>query len=153
MAGMLTPADVAKQWACSPEHVQRLCARGELAALRLGRHWRISEQAVAAYEARHTATPTTADETPKPEASRRQEVQPGATAVAGLSLPELLSGAVITETIFARQGLGRLYVESILRKDFTMVQGLTLMIAVTYVLINLAVDVAYAAVDPRIQYE
>jgi peptide/nickel transport system permease protein len=73
--------------------------------------------------------------------------------VLGLQFGQLLGGAVITETIFARQGIGRLYVESILRKDFTMVQGLTLLIAVTYVLINLAVDVAYAAVDPRIQYE
>jgi ABC-type dipeptide/oligopeptide/nickel transport system permease component len=73
--------------------------------------------------------------------------------VLGLQFGQLLGGAVITETIFARQGIGRLYVESILRKDFTMVQGLTLLIAVAYVLINLAVDVAYAAVDPRIQYE
>jgi ABC-type dipeptide/oligopeptide/nickel transport system permease component len=73
--------------------------------------------------------------------------------VLGLQFGQLLGGAVITETIFARQGIGRLYVESILRKDFTMVQGLTLLIAVIYVLINLAVDVAYAAVDPRIQYE
>ncbi|GAB4432545.1 MAG: ABC transporter permease [Chloroflexi bacterium OHK40] len=73
--------------------------------------------------------------------------------VLGLQFGQLLGGAVITETIFARQGIGRLYVESILRKDFTMVQGLTLLIAIAYVLINLAVDVAYAAVDPRIQYE
>jgi len=73
--------------------------------------------------------------------------------VLGLQFGQLLGGAVITETIFARQGIGRLYVESILRKDFTMVQGLTLLIAVAYVLINLAVDVAYAAVDPRIQYD
>lgn len=73
--------------------------------------------------------------------------------VLGLQFGQLLGGAVITETIFARRGLGRLYVESILNKDFTMVQAMTLFIAITYVLINLIVDVAYAAVDPRISYE
>lgn len=73
--------------------------------------------------------------------------------VLGLQFGQLLGGAVITETIFARRGLGRLYVESILNKDFTMVQAMTLFIAITYVLVNLMVDVAYAAVDPRIAYD
>jgi ABC-type dipeptide/oligopeptide/nickel transport system permease component len=73
--------------------------------------------------------------------------------VLGLQFGQLLGGAVITETIFARPGLGRLYVDSILNKDFTMVQAMTLFIAVTYVLVNLVVDVAYAAVDPRIAYD
>ncbi len=73
--------------------------------------------------------------------------------VLGLQFGQLLGGAVITETIFARRGLGRLYVESILNKDFTMVQALTLFLAIAYVLINLLVDVAYAAVDPRIAYD
>lgn len=73
--------------------------------------------------------------------------------VLGLQFGQLLGGAVITETIFARPGLGRLYVDSILNKDFTMVQAMTLFIAIAYVLVNLAVDVAYAAVDPRIAYD
>jgi len=73
--------------------------------------------------------------------------------VLGLQFGQLIGGAVITETIFARRGLGRLYVDSILNKDFTMVQAMTLFLALAYVLINLAVDVAYAAVDPRISYE
>lgn len=73
--------------------------------------------------------------------------------ILGLQFGQLLGGAVITETIFARRGLGRLYVESILNKDFTMVQAMTLFIAIAYVLVNLMVDVAYAAVDPRIAYD
>jgi ABC-type dipeptide/oligopeptide/nickel transport system permease component len=73
--------------------------------------------------------------------------------VLGLQFGQLLGGTVITETIFARRGLGRLYIESILNKDFTTVQALTLFLATAYVLINLLVDVAYAAVDPRIAYD
>lgn len=73
--------------------------------------------------------------------------------VVGIQFGQLLSGAVITETIFARRGIGNLYVESILNKDFPTVQALTLLIAVVYVLINLLVDMSYALVDPRIRYD
>lgn len=73
--------------------------------------------------------------------------------VAGLQLGELLSGAVITETVFARPGLGKLLVDAILNKDFPVVQGVVLLIAVLYTLINLLVDVSYAYVDPRIRFE
>jgi ABC-type dipeptide/oligopeptide/nickel transport system permease component len=76
-----------------------------------------------------------------------------AVTVLGLQFGALLSGAVLTETIFARQGLGRMYVESILNKDITMVQGLTLILAVFVVLINIVVDISYAWLDPRIHYE
>ena len=76
-----------------------------------------------------------------------------AVTVLGLQFGQLLSGAVITETIFSRLGIGRLYVEAILNKDFTMVQGITLFIALAYVLINLLVDVSYAIIDPRVSYE
>ncbi len=76
-----------------------------------------------------------------------------AVTVLGLQFGALLSGAVLTETIFARQGLGRMYVESILNKDITMVQGLTLVLAVFVIAINIAVDVSYAWLDPRIHYE
>lgn len=76
-----------------------------------------------------------------------------AVTVLGLQFGGLLSGAVLTETIFARQGLGRMYVESILNKDITMVQGLTLMLAVFVVVSNIIVDLSYAILDPRIHYE
>jgi ABC-type dipeptide/oligopeptide/nickel transport system permease component len=70
----------------------------------------------------------------------------------GLQLGALLGGAVVTETIFSRPGLGRLAVDAILSRDFPLVQGAVLFAAVTYVLVNLFVDVSYAAVDPRIRY-
>lgn len=72
--------------------------------------------------------------------------------VLGLQFGQLLSGAVLTETIFARLGIGRMYVDAILNKDFTLVQGTTLFIAVTYIFINIAVDVLYAFLDPRIKF-
>jgi ABC-type dipeptide/oligopeptide/nickel transport system permease component len=71
----------------------------------------------------------------------------------GLQAGILLSGAVVTETVFSRQGLGRLIVNGILAKDFPLVQGAVLFTALIYVLVNLAVDLAYAWVDPRIHYE
>lgn len=70
----------------------------------------------------------------------------------GLQLGALLGGAVVTETIFSRPGLGRLAVDAILNRDFPLVQGTVLVAAVVYVLVNLVVDIAYAAVDPRIHY-
>jgi peptide/nickel transport system permease protein len=73
--------------------------------------------------------------------------------ILGLTFGQLLGGAVLTETIFARLGIGRMYVEAILNKDFTVVQGTTLFIAVAYVFINIAIDITYAFVDPRISYE
>jgi peptide/nickel transport system permease protein len=76
-----------------------------------------------------------------------------AVTVMGLQFGGLISGAVITETIFARIGLGRMYVESILNKDITMIQGLTLVLAFMIMLINIVVDLSYAALDPRIRYE
>jgi ABC-type dipeptide/oligopeptide/nickel transport system permease component len=72
--------------------------------------------------------------------------------VLSLQFGQLLGGAVITETIFARLGIGRMYIDGILNKDFTLVQGTTLFIAITYILINIAVDIIYAFVDPRISY-
>ena len=67
-----------------------------------------------------------------------------AVTVMGLQFGGLISGAVITETIFARVGLGRMYVESILNKDITMIQGLTLVLALMIMLINIIVDLSYA---------
>jgi peptide/nickel transport system permease protein len=70
----------------------------------------------------------------------------------GLQLGNLLAGAVVVETVFSRQGIGRLLLGAILGKDFPVVQGTVLFIATLYVLLNLVVDLAYAAVDPRIRY-
>ena len=70
----------------------------------------------------------------------------------GLQFGQLLAGTVVVETVFARPGLGRLIVDGILNKDFPMVQGVVLVVAVSYVLVNLLVDVLYAVLDPRIRY-
>src|SRR3954468_6244550 len=70
----------------------------------------------------------------------------------GLQLGALLGGAVVTETIFSRPGLGRLAVDAIAGRDFPLIQGTVLFAAVTYVLVNLIVDVSYAVIDPRIRY-
>src|SRR6266550_1531973 len=75
-----------------------------------------------------------------------------AVTMLGLQLGALLGGAVVTETIFSRPGVGRLAVDAILSRDFPLVQGTVLFTAVAYVLVNLAVDVSYAVLDPRIRY-
>jgi ABC-type dipeptide/oligopeptide/nickel transport system permease component len=73
--------------------------------------------------------------------------------VIGLQLGSLLTGAVITETIFAWPGVGRLLVVSISARDYPAVQGCILLIAVAYVSMNLLIDVLYGFLDPRIRYE
>jgi peptide/nickel transport system permease protein len=70
----------------------------------------------------------------------------------GLQFGQLLAGTVVVETVFARPGLGRLIVDGILNKDFPMVQGVVLVVAVSYVVVNLLVDLLYAVLDPRIRY-
>lgn len=71
--------------------------------------------------------------------------------VVGLQFGGLLSGAVITETVFARPGLGRLAVTSILFRDYAAVQGIVLVGATVFVIVNLLVDVLYGVLDPRIR--
>jgi peptide/nickel transport system permease protein len=73
--------------------------------------------------------------------------------VIALSLPGLVAGAVVTETIFAWPGVGRLAITAILQRDYPVVQGCVLLVAVVFVLINLLVDVLYGWLDPRIRYE
>jgi peptide/nickel transport system permease protein len=73
--------------------------------------------------------------------------------VVGLQYGFLLGGAVVTETIFAWPGVGRLAMTSILQRDYPVVQGCVLLVAVLFVLINLAVDLLYGWLDPRIRYE
>ena len=72
--------------------------------------------------------------------------------IIGLQLGLLLSGAVLTETVFNLSGVGRTMFEAITGRDYVVIQGLTLFIAVIYVLVNLVVDVSYGFLDPRIRY-
>ena len=72
--------------------------------------------------------------------------------IIGLEFGRLLSGTVVIEVVFARPGIGRLLVESILRKDYIVVQGVVLINALFYVTVNLLVDLTYAYADPRIRY-
>jgi ABC-type dipeptide/oligopeptide/nickel transport system permease component len=71
----------------------------------------------------------------------------------GLQFAQLLGGAVVTETIFAWPGIGRLVVEAIFNRDFPVVQGVVLVVSLIFVAVNLLVDLAYAALDPRIRTE
>jgi peptide/nickel transport system permease protein len=73
--------------------------------------------------------------------------------VLGLQFGAVLTGAVITETIFAWPGVGRLLIQSISFRDYPLVQGCILLIAVTYVAMNLLTDLVYGLLDPRIRYE
>ncbi len=72
--------------------------------------------------------------------------------IIGLQLGTLLVGAILTETIFALPGMGRLIVDRILSRDYPVVQGAVLVFAATFVFINLIVDISYAYLDPRIRY-
>jgi ABC-type dipeptide/oligopeptide/nickel transport system permease component len=71
--------------------------------------------------------------------------------VAGMQFGSLLAGAVVTEKVFARPGLGTLLLDGIAVRDYRVVQGTALVIAVSYVLVNLLVDLAYAVADPRVR--
>jgi peptide/nickel transport system permease protein len=73
--------------------------------------------------------------------------------VVGLQAGALLGGAIITETVFALPGVGRLLVDAIFQRDFPLVQGVVLFLALNFLVINLAVDLAYAVLDPRIRYD
>jgi peptide/nickel transport system permease protein/oligopeptide transport system permease protein len=73
--------------------------------------------------------------------------------VFGLQVGAVLTGAVITETIFAWPGVGRLLIQSISFRDYPLVQGCILLIATTYVAVNLLIDMAYGWLDPRIRHE
>jgi peptide/nickel transport system permease protein len=71
--------------------------------------------------------------------------------IIGLQLGALLSGAVLTETVFNLAGVGRSLYEAITGRDFVVIQGFTLLIAIIYVVINLAVDISYGFLDPRVR--
>jgi ABC-type dipeptide/oligopeptide/nickel transport system permease component len=69
----------------------------------------------------------------------------------GIQFALLIGGAVVTESVFARPGIGRLLVQAVLEKDFPVVQGVVLLTTAAYVLINLLIDIAYGIIDPRVQ--
>lgn len=72
--------------------------------------------------------------------------------VIGLAVGGLLAGAIVTETVFALPGVGRLVISSVLRRDYPVIQGVLMFITAVYVLINLLVDLLYVTLDPRIKY-
>jgi peptide/nickel transport system permease protein len=72
--------------------------------------------------------------------------------IVGIGVASLISGVVVTETVFAIPGLGRLTVDAILRRDYPIIQGIILVFSAAYVLINLLVDLSYTLLDPRIRY-
>jgi peptide/nickel transport system permease protein len=72
--------------------------------------------------------------------------------IVGIGFASLIGGAVVTESVFAIPGLGRLTVDAILRRDYPVIQGVVLMFSFVYVLVNLAVDLLYTLFDPRIRY-
>ena len=72
--------------------------------------------------------------------------------VIGIGVALLIGGAVVTESVFAIPGLGRLTIDAIVRRDYPLIQGIVLMFSFTYVLVNLAVDLIYTVLDPRIRY-
>jgi peptide/nickel transport system permease protein len=72
--------------------------------------------------------------------------------IIGLGVAQLLGGVVVTESVFAIPGLGRLVVDAILARDYPIIQGALLIFSFTYVIVNLAVDLVYVLLDPRIRY-
>ncbi len=72
--------------------------------------------------------------------------------IIGIGIALLISGAIVTETVFAIPGIGRLTVDAILRRDYPVIQGVTLLFSGLYVLINLLIDLSYLFFDPRIRY-
>jgi peptide/nickel transport system permease protein len=72
--------------------------------------------------------------------------------VIGLEFAFLIGGLVVTEQVFNLNGLGKLFVETVTRGDFTMVQALVMLIAAFFIFINFVVDLLYAAFDPRVRY-
>jgi peptide/nickel transport system permease protein len=72
--------------------------------------------------------------------------------VIGIGIALLISGVIVTETVFAIPGIGRLTVDAILRRDYPIIQGVILLFSAAYVLVNLAVDISYTLLDPRVRY-
>jgi len=82
-----------------------------------------------------------------------QNAMPPIVTVIGLSVASLLSGAIVTELVFNYPGLGQLIVEAVRRRDFPLIQGVLVILALTTVLVNYLVDLSYGLFDPRIRYD
>jgi peptide/nickel transport system permease protein len=72
--------------------------------------------------------------------------------IIGIGFALLIGGAVVTESVFALPGLGRLTVDAIIRRDYPVIQGVILIVSSAYVFVNLVVDLLYVVLDPRIRY-
>jgi peptide/nickel transport system permease protein len=72
--------------------------------------------------------------------------------IIGIGVALLISGVIVTETVFAIPGIGRLTVDAILRRDYPVIQGVILMFSAAYVIVNLLVDLSYTILDPRVRY-
>ncbi|HEY8449661.1 MAG TPA: ABC transporter permease [Bacillota bacterium] len=75
------------------------------------------------------------------------------TTVIGLNLTTIISGAVLTETVFTRPGLGNMLVKALTTRDYTVVQGTVVLFAILVIIINLLVDLTYGLIDPRVRYD
>ena len=71
--------------------------------------------------------------------------------VTGLQLAALLSGAIVTEKVFARPGVGTLLLEAIVQRDYAVIQGCVIVITVAYIVVNVVVDIGYIIADPRVR--
>jgi peptide/nickel transport system permease protein len=72
--------------------------------------------------------------------------------IIGIGVALLISGVIVTETVFAIPGIGRLTVDAILRRDYPIIQGVILLFSAAYVIVNLLVDLSYTVLDPRVRY-
>jgi peptide/nickel transport system permease protein len=81
----------------------------------------------------------------------RNSLLPAITVI-GVEFAHLIGGLVVTEQVFNLNGIGKLFVQSVSRNDFTLIQGMVMLLAVIYVFVNLVVDLLYAVFDPRIRY-
>jgi peptide/nickel transport system permease protein len=82
----------------------------------------------------------------------RNALMPVVTVI-GLEFAFLIGGLVVTEQVFNLNGIGKLIVDAISQRDYTLIQGLLLLVATAYVVVNFLVDVLYAAIDPRVAYQ
>ena len=72
--------------------------------------------------------------------------------VVGLLLAGLITGVVVTEVVFTIPGLGRLVADSVVKRDFPVIQSMLMLLAALYIFVNLAIDILYAYLDPRVKY-
>jgi len=72
--------------------------------------------------------------------------------IIGISITMLIGGVVVTESVFNIPGLGRLVLDAVLSRDFTVIQSLIVLFSLIYILVNLLIDISYMVVDPRIDY-